>query len=202
MPLSQEAREKTGYVRYEHDVEGTCFYCGEPTKYNDYCPPRDVYNDPELKAMVTVPFVYVSACHACKTGVYIKRYLLVTPETRRAWLLKRKVKKGASKDTIAAQLRAAKLHPWQRQLENGTIIEMDDRFLPPETVEMRRQYLEATTAPTVSTVRGAKLTDAEIRRGELYDFLEETGEVRSAPPKVPTEQQAADEDDDFLGLKS
>lgn len=141
MPLTQEARDKTGYVPHADDREGECFYCRKDGKYKDYVPPRDVHSNPELRSMVKVPFVYVSSCHPCKTALYAKRYLLITPETRRSWLINRKERKSSTKEDIASQLRAAQMHPWQRRdHDTGTIYDLDDWALPPDLLRQKQEF--------------------------------------------------------------
>lgn len=136
MPVNKDTRDRLGYVRFAGDTEGECFYCGEkPEKlYNDYIPPRDVAKDPELRAMVTTPFVYVTTCHQCKSNLYIHRYRLRTPEERKLHMVSKGLKRRTNYDDIKKQLGEESIKPWQvwstDAMGNKAAIDISESELP------------------------------------------------------------------------
>lgn len=150
MSLSQESRNGLGYTRHPEDIDGTCFYCGDPMdrQYYDYVPPRDVARNPELRAMVSEPFIYVSSCHPCKTYLYPNRYKIRTPEDRRVIIHGRRLKMRVGIDEVRKQLAEAPLYPWQTYSTDGlgrkTIIDIPDHVLNEEERNAKTAFMSTS----------------------------------------------------------
>lgn len=147
MVMTRDARDKLGYTRHPADRDGSCFYCDQPVDrdYFDYVPPRDVKNDPELSALVNVPFVYVTACHPCKTKLYPVRYTLKTPEERRMRIQARMVKNGPNRELIKAQLMHRNPRSWEMTMFDAKghpmIVDRPDYELSEEAALQKAAWL-------------------------------------------------------------